>query len=163
MDPKPVPDSGRITEPGEYVLRGDRRIQGVVPPSEAMIRIESGDVTLDGRGHAVVGNGVSDTTAITTHGGATLANVAVENVAVTAWEVGLALRNVERATIRGFEATRNSYGIRLERVARSTVDDCEVRGNLIGVSLDGASSFDRRSNEVTDNRLANVHRENDCD
>lgn len=162
MAPVSVPDDGRITDPGEYVLSSDMRVRGVSPASQATIRIESDGVTLDGRGHAVVGNGVSDTTAIATAGDAALANVTVENVALEAWEIGLHLRGVERATVRRVAATRNSYGMRLERAAEPTVENCELRENLVGVSLDATSAFERGNNEVRDNRLADVHREDDC-
>lgn len=162
MSPKRVPDDGRITEPGEYVLTEDRNIRGASPPSEAMIRIGSNGVVLDGRGHAVVGNGISDTTAIAAGGESTLADVVVENVAVEAWEVGLSVRNVDRATVRGVEATGNSYGVLFERVAAPCLTDCEIRGNLVGVSADAASAFDRGDNDISNNELADVHREDDC-
>lgn len=167
MAPRRVPDDGEITEPGEYVLTGDRVVRGVSPPSEATIRIASDGVTLDGRGHAVVGNGVSDTTAIAAGGESVLSDIVVENVAVEAWEVGLSLQNVDRATIRGVEATGNSYGLLLEGVAAPRLVDCAVRENLVGVSVDAASApasaFDPESgNDVSDNKLADVHREDDC-
>ncbi|ELZ33901.1 periplasmic copper-binding protein [Halogeometricum pallidum JCM 14848] len=167
MASRRVPDDGRITEPGEYVLTGDRGIRGASPPSDAMIRIVSDGVTLDGRGHAVVGNGISDTTAIAADGESVLSDVVVENVAVEAWEVGLSLQSVDRATIRGVEATGNSYGLLLEGVAAPRLTNCAIRENLVGVSVDAASppasAFDpRRDNDVSNNRLADVHREDDC-
>lgn len=161
MAPRTVPDSGRITEPGEYVLRNDRRVRAVTPSARAVLRIESDGVSLDGRGHAVVGNGVSDTTAIATGDGAFTA-VTVENVVVRAWEVGVRIRNVERATVRGVTAAENSYGVSFERVAAARVADCEVRENLIGVAVDAAATFEREGGEIADNRLADVHRERDC-
>jgi nitrous oxidase accessory protein NosD len=132
-----------------------------------MIRIASDGVTLDGRGHAVVGNGVSDTTAIAAGGESTLSDVVVRNVAVEAWEVGLSFRNVERATVRGVESTGNSYGVILERVAAPRLVNCSIRENLVGVFLDAGvsspSAFDPESgNDVSDNRLADVRRGDDC-
>ena len=133
MSPKPVPEDGRITEPGAYALTEDRVVRGVSPPSEAMIRIAADGVTLDGRGHALVGNGVSDTTAIAAGGESTLSEVVVRNVTVEAWEVGVSIQNVERATVRNVEATGNSYGLLLEGVAAPRLADCAIRENLVGV------------------------------
>ena len=159
MSPKQVGTDGRITEPGEYVLTDDRRIRDVTPPSEAMIRIESDDVTLDGRGHAVVGNGVSDTTGIAVAGDRTLTDVTVRNVSLAAWEFGLHLRDVGRATVRGVRAERNSYGLLFEDVTQTDIDDCTVRENLIGVTVEPGTAFNGTTNRVTDNQLENVLRE----
>ncbi|MDS0300053.1 hypothetical protein NDI76_15005 [Halogeometricum sp. S1BR25-6] len=168
MAPRRVPEDGRITEPGEYALTGNRTVRGASPPSEAMIRIAADGVTLDGRGHALVGGGVSDTTAIAADGESGVSEVVVENVAVEAWEVGLSFRNLGRATVRGVEATGNSYGLLLEGVAALRLADCEVRENLVGVSADAASApvapaLDFGSGtDVSANRLADVRRGDDC-
>ena len=156
MTPKRVGSDGRITEPGEYALTSDRRVRGTVPPSEAMIRIESDDVTLDGRGHAIVGSGVSDTTAITTAARETLADVTVRNVSIAEWEIGLHLRDVERATVCGVDAERNSYGLLFEGVTQTNVDECTVRGNLIGAALDSSAEFGGGINEIAENHLEDV-------
>ncbi|MDS0293838.1 hypothetical protein [Halogeometricum luteum] len=179
MAPRPVPEDGRITESGEYALTDDRVVSGVSPASEAMVRIAADGVTLDGRGHALVGGGVSDTTAIAAGGESALSEVVVENVVVEAWEVGVSLRNVDRATVRGVEATGNGYGFLLEGVATPRLADCAVRENLVGVSVVAASgsastsdstsastspsAFDFESgNDVSNNRLADVRRADDC-
>lgn len=161
MNPKRVASGGRITEPGEYVLTNDRRAQGVTPPSEAMIRIESDDVTLDGRGHAIVGNGVSDTTAITT-AGRTLTDVTVRNLRVARWEIGVHFRNVEGATARDVEAEQNSYGLLFENVRGGDVEGCTVRENLIGVSLGpSVETFGAADSEIDGNHLQDVLRGTD--
>lgn len=162
MGPQEVADDGRITEPGEYVLSGDRRAEGVTPPSEAVITIAADGVTLDGRGHAVVGKGVSDTTAVSTAAGETLSDVTVRNLRVVDWEFGVHFRDVEGATARGLELTQNSYGVLCEEVRDVTVADCTVRGNLVGVYVDGSSEgVEVRDSEVRSNRLRDVHREAD--
>jgi nitrous oxidase accessory protein NosD len=164
MSPSPVPEDGRITESGEYVLESDRRVQGVTPPSEAMIRIEADDVALDGRGHAVVGKGVSDTTAIATAARGTLQNLTVEDVRVVEWEVGLHFENVERTVVRDVDAAQNSYGLLLEQASETTVEDSVVRDNLVGVFLGrSVSEHSAAGSDVRGNHLGDVVREDECD
>ena len=162
MSPAPVPEDGRITDPGEYVLQRDRRVEGIVPASEAMIHIAADDVTLDGQGNAVVGKGVSDTVGIETAAEQSVETVTVENVRLAQWEVGLALTTVGQATVNGVEATANSYGLRLDRATAGSVSECSIRGNLVGVSVGPNSSFDDGAT-VGPNKLADLQRESACE
>lgn len=163
MSPKRVDESGRITEPGEYVLADDRRAQGVTPPSSAMIRIEADGVVLDGRGHALVGKGVSDTTAVGT-ADRRLADVTIRNLGVREFEFGVHLRGVEGAAVRGLDASRNSYGLLLTDAVGVDVAGCTVTENMVGVGIESPSrGVSLVDSEVADNRLADVRRAEGCD
>lgn len=162
MSPQRVADDGLISEPGEYVLEGDRRAKGVTPPSQAMIRIRADDVTLDGQGHALVGKGVSDTTAVAVTADRTLSDVTVTDLRVAKWEYGLRFGGVDGATARDLEVSGNSYGLLFESVSGGTVDECAVRENLVGVYLgDGVDGFEVAGGDVNGNRLRDVHRDGD--
>lgn len=140
MNPVTIDPPTRISEPGEYVLADDVQGEGAGAPSEALVSVESGGVVVDGRGHTLVGDDVSDTTAVAAGApDATLADVTVRNLRVVDWEFGLSFDGVERATVRDVEAAENSYGLLFGDVQRGRVVDCVVRDNLVGVRLSPAS------------------------
>lgn len=162
MSPQRVADDGHISEPGEYVLESDRRAEGVTPPSQAMIHIEADDVTLDGRGHALVGKGVTDTAAVGATADRTLTDVTVRNLRVSEWEYGLRFRGVDGVTAADLEVEKNSYGLRFDQVTDGTVDGCTVRENLVGVYVGaGADGVEVAGGEVDQNHLRDVHRDGD--
>ncbi|MFB6129475.1 MAG: NosD domain-containing protein [Salinigranum sp.] len=153
----------RITEPGTYRLDGDLGGDGVASLSEAAIRIEADDVVLDGGGHALAGNGVSDSTAVAVAASRPLTGVTVRDLRVVDWEIGLYVRGVTDVTVRGVEATDNGYGMLVENSRRCRLRGSTVRGNLIGVCLaPPGGGFSVGDSSIERNRLRDLDRRADC-
>lgn len=164
MDPTQIDSRTRITDPGVYTLATDIRSQGAPSVSEPFIRIESDNVVLDGRGHAIIGDGASDTTAVAAAARRRLTDVTVRNLRVVDWETGLLFENVDRATVVDAEIRGNSYGLLFERARQSGVDGSTVRKNLIGVYLSPPrEDFEIVDSRVDRNHLRDVLRRRDCD
>ncbi|WP_117594682.1 hypothetical protein [Haloprofundus halophilus] len=152
----PIDSCTTISEPGRYALTEDIENGGGTLLSRACIRIDAGDVVLDGDGHRVDGNGVSNTTGIAVTA-ADARNVTVTDLEVRDWHRGIDYRKSTCGRISTVTATNNTYGLSLERAAGIRVADSEPRGNIVGVEtvrwVNRLSGVQAQRNQGTD-----VHR-----
>lgn len=154
-----------LTEPGTYVLTDDIIDNRRVDLSEACIRIEADDVVLEGNGHTVDGNAVSDTTGIAVDSPDGTRNVTVRNVTVSDWDRGIHLDDATGSRVVGTNVTLNGQGISLTDSDRNAVTNNTASRNLLGIHLTRSDGNDVSGNVVTDNlvgiKLDGDSRDND--
>ncbi len=151
VTPTRIDSCTTIGEPGRYVLAGD--VNGNPPLSSACIEVAASDVTLDGRGHAVDGNGVSDTTGVLV---ANVSNVTVRNLRVTDWNRGVYVRDASDVTVRGVTAVENAIGVDV-RNADARVVGVRAERNLHGVALADPGDDVLRRTETRGNHVVGVY------
>jgi hypothetical protein len=156
----PVDDCRSISEPGEYRLASTLSGNDSAP----CLRITASNVTLDGRGNAVLGND-SEAAGVLVEptDEDTLRNVTVSNLTTTGWEAGLGFRGgVATGTVRNVTAATNRDGIVIDpryrfQTASGTVeliDNTAVDNERWGVTLRPGADADRvtgttlRNNEI---------------
>lgn len=139
--PTVITEPTAIEEPGEYVLDSDLSVEG------DRLGIFASDVTLDGNGHRLEGNG-SRVGIILESGGHTIRNLTIED-----FEIGLDLACSD-SSFSSLTLQRNSdHGIRCFYARNILCEDLTIRGNgNRGVSVDDyTTDFTMRECEIAEN------------
>ena len=129
-----------IESPGEYALAGD--LTGA--PDGACLVVAADGVTVDGNGHEIAANGTS------ARGPAVRAadaeGVAVRNVSLSGWQIGVTLDGVDGATVSDVRVSgADVVGMSVEGGSWNvTVAGVDVRDGTGGVRFDGASDVEVR-------------------
>ncbi len=143
-----------IDEPGRYELTADIRNGGGTGISQSCIEIRSGNVILDGNGHAIDGRGNSHTTAIqvkTTEDGN---DILITNMTLTDWHKGVAFENGSQGKIQNVTAASNVYGIAVENSSQVITKDNKLRRNLVGMKIsDDSIHIELWGNTFSDNQV----------
>lgn len=137
-----------IDESGTYVLTKKIDNGGKTPISGTCIEITADNVTFDGDGHLIDGQGVSHTKAIGVYDAE---DVTVRNVEVTEWHEGVLVEDAT-ATVREVNSHSNAYGVRLQNASGSTVENTAVEGNLVGISVE-SENVTLDGNDVSNNEI----------
>ena len=150
----------RITSPGSYYLNFTG--SSLSSSNEYVVRIEVGNVTLDGAGKLITGSGPPSSTAAGTpnlygvrvNGGTTISNVRVTNLQVSNKYFGVIFEAVSGGQIDGVTATGNQQGLYFWQTNRTVLQSNVSSHNLIaGILCDGnavASTSNTIANNVTD-------------
>jgi parallel beta-helix repeat protein len=126
-----------IDTPGRYALTGT--VTGDIDnPNAACIEITTSNVTLDGRGHAIVGTGAGHGVEIDGSRGP-VSNVTVENLEARNWSIGIFALESDNGTIRRTITENSTEGIALGASSNYTVVNNTATGNAIGIALGGQS------------------------
>lgn len=144
-----------ITQPGTYTLARDIPSGGGTRLSEACIRIEADDVVLDGKGHTVSGNGVSDTTGIVV---SNVQNVTVKNVTLSEWDYGFRSENARKSEVRNVRTRDNGYGMVFDETNLMVLRTCRITRNLLGMVSDTASRVIMWNNTIEQNSGRDIYR-----
>lgn len=107
------------------------------------IVVERDNIILDGAGHALIGNGSGSGTGIYVDGSpfAKRTNVAVQNIKVTDFDIGIMLYICENCTISGNNVTSNGNGISFESSENNDISRNNITANNVGLSV-GIGSWD---------------------
>ncbi|ACL16053.1 periplasmic copper-binding [Methanosphaerula palustris E1-9c] len=159
-----------IDSPGTYELQKD-----ITSTSEPVcIEIRSSDVKLEGNGHIISGNDVSNSCGVLVHGSSALSNVTVRNIVVKDWYFGVYFWNVKSSSIRNVDARSDYFGISLNPGTGVSITGNILRGNTHGLVLtsstgttitdnhifgnegDGISIVSSSGNTITNNELNNA-------
>jgi hypothetical protein len=125
-----------LNESGTYRLSGD--LAAPVAGGETCIAVNASDVTVDGRGHAVTGNGSGVGIGVVRAG---LSNVTVRNVTVDDYFDGVYLRETPGGRLLDATVTVQSLGgpVDLVRSDDAVVRNVTVRTFGDGVAVSGAA------------------------
>jgi len=133
-----------IDEPGNYVLAGDvtNSTDGVC------LDIQSDNVTVDGNGSVVEGNG----TGIGVGVDGNVSNVTVSNLTTGNWSTGVQSANATDVTATNVTASNNGNGIVSTNASRALLTDNTVSANDVdGVVVNESETVLLARNNVTDN------------
>ena len=140
-----------IDRPGTYVLQKD------ISTSEPVcIEIRSSDVTLEGNGHVISGNDISNSCGVLVHGASTLSNVNVRNIVVRDWYFGVYYWGANQGSIRNVDATSNFFGISLNPGTGVSINDNVLRGNTHGLVLTSSTGTTISGNRIFGNEREGI-------
>lgn len=143
-----------IDKPGTYELTKNITNGGGTQISKSCIKIQTGDVIFDGKGHSIDGRGNSHTVAIEVNSPKNDESVEVKNVKVTNWHKGVAFRQGEIGQIRNIQASSNVYGISIEKSQLVVTRDNTLEHNLIGMKIaDNTIAIHLTGNEFSNNKV----------
>ncbi len=126
-----------IDTPGRYALTGN--VSGDIEnPDAACIEITAGNVTLDGRGHAVTGTGAGHGIEIDGTENP-VSNVTVRDLRASNWSIGVFALGSDNGTIRRTITENSTEGLALGASSNYTLVNNTARGNAIAVALGGQS------------------------
>ncbi len=124
----PVNNSTVITEPGTYVLQAD-----ITSDAPVCIDIRSSDVTFDGNGHTISGQGTFNTYGVSVYNESRqLERVTVKNLTAIKWGYGISYMNTQQGTIEHCTLTDDIYGVVLSTSSTTMLRDLVARSNLQG-------------------------------
>lgn len=139
-----IASCGVVDEPGRYTLSDDLRSTD----GDVCLRVQASNVTIDGNGHTIVGNGsegsigvlVLNGTLENGAGDASVRNVTVRNVTVSGWGTGVqagwfSSSDTEVRLVDVRLTGNTAAGVRLHETDDSVLRDVTVRGNGDGVVL----------------------------
>ncbi|WP_254536293.1 right-handed parallel beta-helix repeat-containing protein [Halomarina litorea] len=143
-----------IDESGEYVLTNDigDGVGAGNAPDDACLRVAASDVTIDGNGHTIAGDGSKTGVLFEVTSGHRLSDVTV-----TGWEDGVALSSSSSTTISGATITDNArYGIRAVDATDATLTGSTVSGNELGIYYEISADASVVDSDISDNRKAGI-------
>ncbi len=126
-----------IDTPGRYALTG-AVTDDIENPDAACIEITAGNVTLDGRGHAVTGAGAGHGVEIDGTENS-VSNVTVRDLRASNWSIGVFALGSDNGTIRRTITENSTEGIALGASSDYTLVNNTARDNAIAVALGGQS------------------------
>lgn len=145
--PEGIEDCTTIDEPGEYELTDDITGGGTLGPNDdACIEITTADVTLDGNGYVIEGNG--DGTGIRTESGL---NITIRNLTVRRFEYGIDDDFASRLTIKSVTSEQNRVGIHGDLSTITCTNSIIRENDNDGINLSDAESLIVRDSEIRDN------------
>jgi PGF-CTERM protein len=147
-----------IDTPGRYVLTADVSASG----GGDCIVVTASDVTVDGAGHTVSGDGDHG---IFVDGSATgtVSNVTVTRVKTVGWSIGVFLLDATRSRVTDVVAVDATEGIALGRSSNNLLANDTLVGNALGFALGGDSRNNvLRDNVATENKFG-IHFERGSD
>lgn len=127
-DPIPIDGPTTITEPGVYRLAADIDAAGI----DTCIEIAADDVALHGDGHAIEGSGGRGVSLGVPLGDGP-ANVEIENLSLTGFDVGIYCGSTVGTAIRDVEISACDTGLRCEATRDLLVADSEFADGGTGV------------------------------
>jgi len=146
-----------ITSPGNYYLN----VAGptFATSAEYAIRVQVGNVAVDGRGKEITGTAPPTGTApgtpnlygVRVNGGTDIFNVQISNLRVSNKYFGVIFEAVSDGRIEGVTAIGNQHGLYFWRTHRTTVQYNVASGNLIAGILCDGYLVDSIGNAVIDN------------
>jgi len=148
--PNAVTDCTTITQSGRYVLDAD--VRNATVAGRACIEIRADDVTLDGGGHALVGDGRG--TAVAVVGPAS--NVTVANVTATGWNLGVTVENASNVTVRDVAVSNTVGGVRLTHSPNGSVTGTTVSNSYLGLLLEESDGATLANDTATNDTVAGV-------
>ncbi|WP_411968854.1 nitrous oxide reductase family maturation protein NosD [Haloferax sp. YSSS75] len=150
----PIDGPTRITEPGYYVLTRD-----IVGEGGVVVEPEVDDVTIDGQGYTIDGQGQYQWGIIVGIGGypgpANTVNPVVKDVTLTGFTIaGLEFENTNGGAIRNVTFTENpNWGLSFLDGRGATIEKCTFSNNDTGVfGTEGSGGHVFTNNEIEGNR-----------
>ena len=146
-----------IDKPGKYELTKNITNGGGTQISQSCIKIRTGNVMFDGKGHTIDGRGNSHTVAIDVSSPKNNGSVEVKNLKVTNWHKGIAFRDGEIGQLRNIQASSNVYGISIEKSQLVVTRDNTLENNLIGMKVsDDTIAIQLIGNKFSNNKVDKV-------
>ena len=147
----------RITAPGSYYLNVPEAT--FMTSAEYGVRIEVGNVELDGAGKGISGTAPPGGTApgtpnlygVRVNGGLQISNVRVTNLRVHNKYFGVIFEAVDDGRIDAVTATGNQHGLYYWRTNRTTLQANVSSNNLIAGILCDGNAVDSTANVIVDN------------
>ncbi len=133
-----ITDCTTLTQPGYYMLGGD-----ITAGAFPCIKIESDNVTLDGRGHKINGINMLRTWSKNDTSGvyaSTMQNITLINITIANWSTGIKFENVNSSRIAAVKVRDcKNRGIGLSGY-NNTVENSSFRNTTQGLSIDGGTT-----------------------
>jgi len=143
----PVYSPSKIETPGSYLVMRD--IDGGT--RDAIIKITSPGVTLDGGGHVIRGTPTGYTSGVYVDGGSMIKDIVIKNCIFEGMDFGIWLYRIEGATITNCQFRNcTNIGLRFDQVISSSITDNRFEDNALGAGL-----FQSSGNTVMNNYFRN--------
>ncbi len=144
----PISSCGTISSPGEYALTTNI----IFSHNATCISITSSDVTFDGAGYTIGGQGSTNTYGVYVFNPLiTLTNVIVKNLKVTLWQYGIYYLSSQNGIIYNNIANSNNYGIYLNSSSNNTLSGNNASSNGYGIYLNSSSNNTLSGNKANSN------------
>jgi parallel beta-helix repeat protein len=140
-----ITDCTTIDEPGEYVLSDD-----LSSSTDYCLLIYAEDVTIDGQGHTLSGDGTGKGIVVDADG------LTVRNLTVTNFEDGIYSTDIggHKTTLEDSVVTANETGVELTRVSEFDVDNSIITDNGTGIADTAGSQIAVAQSTLTRNNTA---------